>query len=150
MKIEFRSLVEQSPDENLCIVIERHSSLYGSLMKVSIQVNGSDKWYRVMPSDLTTQLVVPLPPKLISELDVKLGQTIDGKLEVKEYKGVSVPQDIIQALEQHKLNISHLSIRQQRQGLLFIKESYSPAIRQQRIEKFIEACRIAQKQILIK
>lgn len=143
MKIVFKSTVEQGPCEGLSILIERKEALYGSLMRVYIQVSGCKEWYKVTPSDLTTHLLVPLPPELVLKLGVQAGQDIEGHLEAKEYKSPAIPPDVKQALERSDLDMSGLSIRQQRQGLLFIAETHDQEIRRQRIDKFVEACRVA-------
>lgn len=143
MKISFTAAVEESPHQGLCVAIQRDEALYGSLMRAFIKVSGQPKWYKIIPSDLTTHLIVPLPNEVVQKLELQPGREIKGEIAAKEYKGLRVPEDVARMLDQKRLNILSLSTRQQRQGLLFIAESNDTAIRGQRIEKFIEACRAA-------
>lgn len=141
MELKFTSIVEQGSGDALCTVVERHASIYGSLMTVLMTVEGSSNDYYVTPSDLTTHLVIPLPKALVAELELRPGQLIHGVLKAKEYADLNIPPDVAEELELHDADLSSLSTRQQRQGLLFIKEAHDPIIRRQRIDKFVAACR---------
>lgn len=143
MRLEFDGVAEQDPEGGLCVVIEKDWPIYGSLMNISLQLRGDSQTYHLMPCDLTTRLIVRLPAALVDRLSIRSGDMLCGEIGIKEYEELTLPSDVALALDKLDLDIRSLSLRQQRQGLLFIREAGDAEIRKSRIIKFVEACQQA-------
>lgn len=138
MQENFKSIVQKDEKLGLYIVVDRGKTFYGNLSNAWLEIG--EEREKVRPIDLTTKLVVCLPNLLVEKLKIQAGQELAGALSLIEHKQLTVPGDVKEAFEARQADIAHLSLPQQRQGLLFIAESTTPEIRQQRINALVQAC----------
>jgi hypothetical protein len=126
------------PNE-LYISVAREGSLYGSLMKASLEIDGQT--FTIKPQDMTTHLVIVLPTDLVNKKSLAEGNQLEGTILSKDYQPLKVPTDVINALNDAGMKIDLLSLPQQRQGIFFINEAKTSEIRTQRIETLVMACK---------
>lgn len=131
------STVQQEEGIGLFIVVNRTKILYGDLKYATLKV--LDKKFKVRVYDLTTRLIIKLSNSLIEDLNLSIGDILNGSVLLKCYKPLRIPKDIKEAISEAKIAIEEIPLPQQRQGLLFITEAKNLEIRRQRTKQFINS-----------